>query len=61
MLEGCWKSCYEKDNETGEPFAADAIIANPPSFAHVHCAEALGLPLQMSFSMSTQSYGSGKI
>jgi hypothetical protein len=24
------------------PFVADAIIANPPSFAHFHCAEKLG-------------------
>jgi hypothetical protein len=28
------------------PFVADAIIANPPSFAHVHIAERLGIPLQ---------------
>ncbi|KJX94185.1 hypothetical protein TI39_contig4211g00019 [Zymoseptoria brevis] len=27
------------------PFVADAIIANPPSFAHIHCAEKLGVPL----------------
>jgi len=26
------------------PFVADAIIANPPSFAHIHCAEKLGIP-----------------
>lgn len=29
------------------PFIADAIIANPPSFAHVHIAERLGIPLHM--------------
>lgn len=33
-----------------KPFVADAIIANPPSFAHVHCAEKLGTPLHMMFT-----------
>ncbi|KAH6650255.1 hypothetical protein F5144DRAFT_543338 [Chaetomium tenue] len=33
------------------PFVADAIIANPPSFAHVHIAEKLGIPLHMMFTM----------
>ncbi|EED21405.1 UDP-glucose,sterol transferase, putative [Talaromyces stipitatus ATCC 10500] len=33
------------------PFVADAIIANPPSFAHVHCAEKLGIPLHIMFTM----------
>lgn len=33
------------------PFVADAIIANPPSFAHIHCAEKLGIPLHMMFTM----------
>lgn len=32
------------------PFVADAIIANPPSFAHLHCAEKLGLPLHLMFT-----------
>lgn len=32
------------------PFIADAIIANPPSFAHVHIAERLGIPLHMMFT-----------
>jgi hypothetical protein len=31
-------------------FVADAIIANPPSFAHIHCAEKLGIPLHMVFT-----------
>jgi UDP:flavonoid glycosyltransferase YjiC (YdhE family) len=51
MLEGCWKSCIEPDTLTNEPFVADAIIANPPSFAHVHCAQALGIPVHMMFTM----------
>lgn len=33
-----------------KPFVADAIIANPPSFAHVHCAEKLGIPLHLMFT-----------
>lgn len=52
MINGCWKSCYEPDDESGATFAADAIISNPPAFAHVHCAEALGIPLLLSFSKS---------
>ncbi|KAF8456454.1 hypothetical protein BDZ91DRAFT_852617 [Kalaharituber pfeilii] len=32
------------------PFVADAIIANPPSFAHIHCAERLGIPLHLMFT-----------
>ena len=32
------------------PFIADAIIANPPSFAHIHVAEKLGIPLHMMFT-----------
>ncbi|KAI5813184.1 hypothetical protein BZA77DRAFT_334948 [Pyronema omphalodes] len=37
-------------DEAQEPFIADAIIANPPSFAHVHCAERLGCPLHLMFT-----------
>ncbi|KAF7975026.1 hypothetical protein HWV62_10657 [Athelia sp. TMB] len=50
MINGCWKSCYEPDDVSGKIFAADAIISNPPAFAHVHCAEALGIPLLLTFS-----------
>lgn len=50
MINGCWKACYEDDADEGTTFAADAIISNPPAFAHVHCAEALGIPLLLSFS-----------
>ena len=32
------------------PFVADIIIANPPSFAHIHCAEKLGIPLHLMFT-----------
>jgi UDP:flavonoid glycosyltransferase YjiC (YdhE family) len=51
ILDGCWQSCLQPDPETQKPFVADAIIANPPSFAHVHCAEALGIPLHLMFTM----------
>ncbi|KAH6889706.1 hypothetical protein B0T10DRAFT_39116 [Thelonectria olida] len=59
MLSGCWKSCLEADPVTGTPFVADAIIANPPSFAHVHCAQAMGIPVHLMFTMpwtSTQAF-----
>ncbi|ESU10745.1 hypothetical protein FGSG_12643 [Fusarium graminearum PH-1] len=39
----------------GNPFVADAIIANPPSFAHVHCAQALGIPVHLMFTMPWSS------
>jgi Glycosyltransferase family 28 N-terminal domain len=32
------------------PFVADVIIANPPSFAHIYCAEKLGIPLHLMFT-----------
>ncbi|EPE31505.1 UDP-Glycosyltransferase/glycogen phosphorylase [Glarea lozoyensis ATCC 20868] len=51
MLKGCWRSCIEPDPITNIPFVAEAIIANPPSFAHVHCAQALGIPVHLMFTM----------
>lgn len=61
MFDGFWRACTnstddEKDKLNlrlmGEraPFIADAIIANPPSMAHVHIAERLGIPLHMMFT-----------
>ncbi|KAF2876071.1 hypothetical protein BDV95DRAFT_625490 [Massariosphaeria phaeospora] len=62
-IQGCWRSCYKAGdgmspagNEPGadptaRPFVADCIIANPPSFAHIHCAEKLGIPLHIMFTM----------
>ncbi|KAI1469484.1 glycosyltransferase family 1 protein [Daldinia caldariorum] len=61
MFDGFWRACInatdnEKDThdvnmtEEKDPFIADAIIANPPSFAHMHCAEALGIPLHLMFT-----------
>lgn len=59
MLRGCWDSCLNDDPLSKTPFVADAIIANPPSFAHVHCAQALSIPLHLMFTMpwsSTKSF-----
>ncbi|KAJ4361242.1 hypothetical protein N0V95_002060 [Ascochyta clinopodiicola] len=55
LLQGCWRACIENDPRTEQPFVADAIIANPPSFAHVHCAQALGIPLHLMFTMPWRS------
>ena len=46
-----WFSCISPVQGTAEPFLADAIIANPPSYAHIHCAEKLGVPLHLMFTM----------
>ncbi|KAM0490255.1 hypothetical protein ACHAP8_011729 [Fusarium lateritium] len=51
MLHKCWYSCIRPDELTGQPFVADAIIANPPSFAHIHCAQALAIPVHLMFTM----------
>lgn len=37
-------------DENAQPFVADAIIANPPSFAHIHVAEKLGIPVHVMFT-----------
>ena len=61
MFQGFWRACInatddEKDASNlrmmgdKHPFVADAIIANPPCFAHVHCAERLGVPLHLMFT-----------
>ncbi|KAJ6034155.1 hypothetical protein N7499_003256 [Penicillium canescens] len=55
MLDGCWRSCIENNPISNEPFVADAIIANPPSFAHIHCAQALSIPLHLMFTMPWSS------
>ncbi|KAH6720229.1 sterol glucosyltransferase [Leptodontidium sp. MPI-SDFR-AT-0119] len=55
ILEGCWNSCIQPDINSGAPFVADAIIANPPSFGHLHCAQALGIPVHLMFTMPWSS------
>jgi hypothetical protein len=51
ILTSTWKACIEDDDETGIPFIAEAIIANPPSYGHIHCAQKLQIPLHMMFTM----------
>ncbi|KAK5070166.1 hypothetical protein LTR64_002003 [Lithohypha guttulata] len=38
-------------DDLNKPFVADAVIANPVSFAHIHVAEKLGIPLHLMFTM----------
>ncbi|XP_058197851.1 sterol 3-beta-glucosyltransferase UGT80A2-like isoform X1 [Rhododendron vialii] len=44
-------ACKEPDIDSGIPFKADAIIANPPVYGHTHVAEALKVPLHVFFTM----------
>ncbi|KAH7135162.1 UDP-glucose,sterol transferase [Dendryphion nanum] len=61
MFQGMWRACINSTDDEGDeanlkmmggkhPFIADAIIANPPSFAPPHIAEKLGIPLHMMFT-----------
>jgi UDP:flavonoid glycosyltransferase YjiC (YdhE family) len=61
MFQGMWRACINSTDDeddyanlkmmgTKTPFIADAIIANPPSFAPPHIAERLGIPLHMMFT-----------
>ena len=53
ILESTWRACTEADPDRpgAPPFRADTIVANPPSYGHIHCAEALHIPLHMIFTM----------
>lgn len=55
ILRSTWESCYQPyitpRNPTPVPFVADLIIANPPGFGHIHCAERLGVPVHIMFTM----------
>ncbi|KAL1565190.1 sterol 3beta-glucosyltransferase [Salvia divinorum] len=44
-------ACKDPDMDTGIPFKADAIIANPPAYGHTHVAEALKVPIHIFFTM----------
>ncbi len=49
----------DADEVTNAPFVADCIIANPPSFAHIHIVEKMGIPLHIMFTMpysATQAF-----
>ncbi|CAF1156435.1 unnamed protein product [Didymodactylos carnosus] len=51
ILASTWLACTSEDDETGDTFTAEAIIANPPSFGHIHCAQKLRIPLHIMFTM----------
>ena len=51
ILRSTWLACTENDDETSAPFTAEVVIANPPSFGHVHCAQRLQIPLHIIFTM----------
>lgn len=66
MFEGFWRACINATDDERDvrnlkmmghnaPFIADAIISNPPSFAHIHCAERLGIPLHLMFTCKIMS------
>jgi sterol 3beta-glucosyltransferase len=46
-----WPACTAADPEAPEHggFVADAIISNPVTYGHIHCAEALCAPLHIMF------------
>ena len=51
MVHSLWPAVSSADPELvgAPPFVADAVIANPPTFGHIHVAEALACPLHMMF------------
>ena len=61
MLTGAWRACTEAcdehdakdhtDPHQRRPFVADAIISNPPTYASLHIAERLAIPLHFMFTM----------
>jgi hypothetical protein len=67
MFQGMWRACINATDDEHDlanikmmgdknPFVADAIIANPPSFAHVHIAERLGIPLHVRIASQPLSF-----
>ncbi len=43
--------CRDPDPSSGREFKAEAIIANPVSWSHIHLAEKLGVPCHIYFTM----------
>ncbi|KAK2648891.1 hypothetical protein Ddye_016380 [Dipteronia dyeriana] len=44
-------ACKDPDLDSGIPFKAEAIIANPVTYGHTHVAEALKIPIHIFFTM----------
>ncbi|EYU17976.1 hypothetical protein ABFS82_14G210200 [Erythranthe guttata] len=51
IINSLLPACKEPDIESGIPFKADAILANPPTYGHTHLAEALKIPVHIFFTM----------
>ncbi|KAL2957286.1 hypothetical protein AAZX31_18G137400 [Glycine max] len=51
IINSLLPACKEPDIDSGVPFKADAIIANPPAYGHTHVAEALKIPIHIFFTM----------
>eukprot|EP00898_Chlorokybus_atmophyticus_P002493 jgi/Chlat1/3244/Chrsp22S03430 len=53
IVYSTWDACVKPDPSSinSIPFLADAIISNPPTYGHIHCAERLCVPLHMYFTM----------
>ena len=51
IIESTWKACTLPDPECPEEgtFSPHAIISNPVAWGHIHCAEALSVPLHIMF------------
>jgi hypothetical protein len=51
IMKTCRVACTSPDplDPDEKPFIANAIIANPVSNGHFHCADAMGIPLHMMF------------
>eukprot|EP01018_Ginkgo_biloba_P018902 Gb_41677 [translate_table: standard] len=51
IINSLLPACTEPYGDAGIKFRADAILANPPAYGHVHVAEALKVPLHIFFTM----------
>ncbi|XP_020971716.1 sterol 3-beta-glucosyltransferase UGT80A2 isoform X1 [Arachis ipaensis] len=51
IINSLLPACKDPDIDSGVPFKADAIIANPPAYGHTHVAEALKIPVHIFFTM----------
>ncbi|CAL8472198.1 g11740 [Coccomyxa elongata] len=52
IIWSCWPAVSAPAPDTPDkPFTAEAIIANPVCYGHIHCSEKLQVPLHMIFTM----------